>query len=247
MSNEKRYEMYGQRLSEARKRAGLMQKDVAKFLGVKDNVVSYYENGDRIPSVEQYTKLAAFFGVSADYLLCVSDAKTNDKDLQYVCDYTGFNEESVIYLKDVNNFMGNELNDTFYYEFLNSVIRPLTGKIFADVEGYELDLIQFIEFVDSSIKNFKNKEAFINMSVAESASKRLELSLLLSQIKEKREKLEFKKFKLQTSFGAAIDAFLNKKPFTAALLYDEASNEYLKAMALLKEKSNKGDTNADNN
>lgn len=95
MSNEKRYEMYGQRLSVARKKAGLMQKDVAKFLGVKDNIVSYYENGDRIPTVEQYTKLAKFFGVSADYLLCLSDAKTNDKDLQYVCDYTGLSAEAI--------------------------------------------------------------------------------------------------------------------------------------------------------
>lgn len=95
MSNEKRYEMYGQRLSEARKRAGLMQKDVAKFLGVKDNIVSYYENGDRIPSVEQYTKLAKFLGVSADYLLGLSDAQTSDKDLQFVCDYTGLSDKTI--------------------------------------------------------------------------------------------------------------------------------------------------------
>lgn len=95
MNNEKKYRQYGYRLAEARTRAGLMQKEVAKHLGVKDNVISYFENGDRLPSVEQYKELSKLFNVSADYLLGISEAKTNDKDLQFVCDYTGLSADSI--------------------------------------------------------------------------------------------------------------------------------------------------------
>lgn len=36
---------------------------------------SRYENGSRIPSAETLKYLAVCFGVSADYLLCLSDKK----------------------------------------------------------------------------------------------------------------------------------------------------------------------------
>ncbi|MGN1161067.1 MAG: helix-turn-helix domain-containing protein [Candidatus Fimenecus sp.] len=236
----------GQKIGNLRKQSGMSQTELGNKLGYQQSDISRIEKGNKDLTFAALADIAQLFNVSADYLLGLSGAKTNDKDLQIVCDYTGFSEEIVIRLKELKDFLVNDLNDDFYYDYLNSVIVPLTGKIFADVEVYDTALTQFFEFVESSIINFKNKDAFINMSVAESTHKRIEFGLKLSQIKEKYENLEFKKFKLQTSFGAAIDTILDKKPFTASLLYDEACDEYVKAMALLKKDDNAGDINGGN-
>ena len=60
-----------------------------------------YENGNRNPDSEMITALADYYGVSADYLLGRTDIKTADKDLQFVCEYTGLSEEAVENLKSL--------------------------------------------------------------------------------------------------------------------------------------------------
>lgn len=100
MNNEKKYRQYGYRLAEVRTKAGLMQKEVAKHLGVKDNVISYFENGDRLPSVEQYKELSKLFNVSADYLLGLATDFTTDDKLKFVCNYTGLSAEAIEKIQD---------------------------------------------------------------------------------------------------------------------------------------------------
>lgn len=52
-----------------RKERGLLQKDVAEHLNIAISTYSYWENGKFEPDQESLSKLADFFGVSADYLL----------------------------------------------------------------------------------------------------------------------------------------------------------------------------------
>ena len=47
---------------------GLKQKDLAEYLGVKANVISYFVKGERTPNTEQIKKIAEFFNTTADYL-----------------------------------------------------------------------------------------------------------------------------------------------------------------------------------
>ena len=44
------------------------------------------------------TKIADYYGVSADYLLGRTNAETTDKDLRFVCEYTGLSDEAAIVL-----------------------------------------------------------------------------------------------------------------------------------------------------
>lgn len=96
-------------LMKSRKR----QKDLAAYLGVTDNTISYFVSGKRTPNIEQIIKIAQYFGVSTDYILGLSDAETNNKDVQFICDYTGLNEEAVNSLhktkEDIND-MGKNLD-----------------------------------------------------------------------------------------------------------------------------------------
>ena len=43
--------------------------EMANAIGIKQQVLSYYERGDREPRIETLKKLAKFYGVSIDYLV----------------------------------------------------------------------------------------------------------------------------------------------------------------------------------
>lgn len=57
------------RLKEARKSAGLTQKEVATVVGVNQNTYSYWENGKTKIDSESLAKLSELFGVTTDFLL----------------------------------------------------------------------------------------------------------------------------------------------------------------------------------
>lgn len=72
------------RLKEARKSAGLTQKEVAAVVGVNQNTYSYWENGKTKIDSESLAKLSELFGVPTDFLLGKAPCKTtvdsvNDK------------------------------------------------------------------------------------------------------------------------------------------------------------------------
>lgn len=61
------------RIKELRTERGLRQKDLAEKLGVSPQTIGYYENWVNKPDPETLVKLADFFEVSIDYLLCRED------------------------------------------------------------------------------------------------------------------------------------------------------------------------------
>lgn len=84
-----------------------MQKELAAHLGVPDNTVSYFVSGRRTPNTEQIAKIADFFDVSADYLLGRTNAKTTDKDLRFICEYTGLSENTIMTLHNSGGIWEN--------------------------------------------------------------------------------------------------------------------------------------------
>lgn len=61
------------RIRELRLERGLRQVDVAKQLGISAQSLGYYENWVNKPDPETLIRLADFFEVSIDYLLCRED------------------------------------------------------------------------------------------------------------------------------------------------------------------------------
>ena len=57
------------RLKELRIKKGVLQSDVAAYIGVNNSTYAYYERGTHNPPPETLCKLADFFGVSVDELL----------------------------------------------------------------------------------------------------------------------------------------------------------------------------------
>ena len=100
------------------------QKELANYLGVTDNTISYFCSGKRTPNTAQIGRIADFFNVSADYLLGRSEAKTTDKDLKFVCEYTGLSEESIIKFLQSDSAL-----HTRFVDFLNVIAKSKAGSL----------------------------------------------------------------------------------------------------------------------
>lgn len=67
----------GDRLRDLRTSKGVNQDQAAESCGISRIALARYETGARIPRAEIVTKLADYYGVSVDYLLCREDATAN--------------------------------------------------------------------------------------------------------------------------------------------------------------------------
>ncbi|MBQ6692217.1 MAG: helix-turn-helix transcriptional regulator [Clostridia bacterium] len=61
------------RLKELRKRHGYTQISVQMQTGIEQALLSKFENGERVPPTETLIRLADFYHVSIDYILCRTD------------------------------------------------------------------------------------------------------------------------------------------------------------------------------
>lgn len=60
-------------LKALRKNKGYTQVAVQMKTGIEQALLSKFESGDRIPPTETLIKLAEFYNVSIDYILCRTD------------------------------------------------------------------------------------------------------------------------------------------------------------------------------
>lgn len=67
--------LFSSRLAALRKERGLSQKEAAAALGISGALLSHYENGIRECGLSFLCKAAAYYDVSCDYLLGVSDTR----------------------------------------------------------------------------------------------------------------------------------------------------------------------------
>ena len=71
--------MYLRRIKELREDSDTPQKEIAAYLGVKQNTYSDYENGKISLPLEAFFKLADFYDVSLDYLAGRTDKREGDR------------------------------------------------------------------------------------------------------------------------------------------------------------------------
>lgn len=88
-------EIFADRLTKLRENTGKKRQEVADELKISRASLEYYEKGKRKPDIEVLVKIAEYYEVSTDYLLGLSIAPTTNKDIQFICDYTGLEKESI--------------------------------------------------------------------------------------------------------------------------------------------------------
>ena len=83
--------MLNDRIKELRKAFGVSQVELAKALNVSKQCVSNWENDNVLSSIEMLVKLAEYFNVTTDYLLCLEN-----KDM---VDLSGLSENERAHIK----------------------------------------------------------------------------------------------------------------------------------------------------
>lgn len=96
------------RIKQLREERGMTQPELGKVLNVQGAAMSKYEN-EKVPlTTDTIKSLAAFFGVSTDYLLCKTDEK-DDKE-QSEPEYTTQKERQLLEL--YRNYEDNGYSET---------------------------------------------------------------------------------------------------------------------------------------
>lgn len=69
---------FGTVLKKLRKSHNLTQEELGTHIGLSKAVISKYENSMGYPTFDMLIQIAAYFGVTTDYLLGVANGKTID-------------------------------------------------------------------------------------------------------------------------------------------------------------------------
>ena len=161
----------------------LTQVEFAEKMNCNRQKIADWERGKSTPSADDIVLLCKQFNVSADYLLGLSPTPTNDKDLSFVCEYTGLNKETAILLnKNYQKRIGirqAEMDLGFqpttplidekvcdiillYFNVLQSIINDYlanASELKRGIDSYNKYVdIQKKEFIDNAEKEIKNNE-----------------------------------------------------------------------------------------
>ena len=107
------------------------QDDLANKLVVSRQTVGGWLNGISIPDIEVLTEMAQLFGVSADYLLGLSDAESPDVSVRAASEYTGLSEDAVQRLHLGLDDFGCGLSDEEKATHLATASELIQSKAFA--------------------------------------------------------------------------------------------------------------------
>lgn len=210
----------GALLSEKNKK----QKDLAEYLGVTANTISYYVTGTRMPNIDQIIKIAVFFNVSTDYLLGRTEVETIDTDLKAVCNYMGLSEKSIeeiIKISKKHKVMIDCIMESGYMQIL---VRQLVKK-----QDYINNILNFVRDNDDEITSNTKANSFstaVNCIIADgnrdvsgfgwiiddliNTSKNIKLknNLSIDTVQEWYDDLEYLEFVMNKEFDRAIHVIL---------------------------------------
>lgn len=94
-SEQNKKALFPTRLRELRKEKGVSQQQMADLIHISKSALGYYETGDSLPNAKAVAVMAEFFGVSADYLLGLSDVHSPDPEVRGICERIGLEELAV--------------------------------------------------------------------------------------------------------------------------------------------------------
>lgn len=115
------------RLQDLIAESGKSIKTLSEEIHISAGALSKYQNGYAAPGLDAIYKLAKYFNVSADYLLCLSDTRSTDLDIQSIGKMTGLSECAV---KAITRREINLMSFIYPDEVINTIFdSPLYGDL----------------------------------------------------------------------------------------------------------------------
>jgi len=92
--------LFGERLTQIRKKKKLSQADVGKLLEIDGDAYGRYERNEVKPSIEMAAKIADVFKVSLDYLIGKTDLEFDDDTLKRIEEISKLSDKNkeVVYI-----------------------------------------------------------------------------------------------------------------------------------------------------
>ena len=103
--------MVGKRLKEIRTKKGLSQQKLGDMIGVTKVSICGYENGTRVPTIENLVKLADNLDTTIDYLLGREVAVINEENKSYIGSLSYEDVCFIMELRHYPNLYGKLLKD----------------------------------------------------------------------------------------------------------------------------------------
>lgn len=141
--------IFADRLSELiqeEKEAGATHEQICKQAGVGAGAMSEWASDMKTANIESLVKISQYFDVSSDYLLGLTNARTNSIDIKTVCTTTGLGEKFVCNLTKVTQEEIKELNKFLssrnLIDFLRNLVQYawLTEKLRVAIQRNQEDL-----------------------------------------------------------------------------------------------------------
>ncbi|GHU69320.1 hypothetical protein FACS1894184_13150 [Clostridia bacterium] len=92
-----------QRMDELLREQCKLQQDLAEFVGISPNAYKRWKNGESASYLRSIDKIAEFFGVTPDYLLCLQEQPYNDdvltkREIDMIHDFRELNYDEQEYV-----------------------------------------------------------------------------------------------------------------------------------------------------
>ena len=101
----------GKRLKEIRMKRGMSQQKLGDLIGVTKVSICGYENGTRVPTIDNLIKLSDALNVTVDYLLGREVSITNEETRSYVGSISYEDVDLIMELRHYPNLYSKILKD----------------------------------------------------------------------------------------------------------------------------------------
>lgn len=108
---ERNVNMVGKRLKEIRLQKGLSQQELGNMIGVTKVSICGYENGTRVPTIDNLVKLADNLDITIDYLLGREVTVMNEENKSYIGSISYEDVCFIMELRHYPNLYSKLLND----------------------------------------------------------------------------------------------------------------------------------------
>lgn len=149
---EPRLKAFSDRFELLRKERDLSNTDFSKFLEMSRQTVGFYLNGERVPDALTLIKIAEKCNVSVDWLLGLSNAMTQNQDIQSICRHIGLSESIVSYFAKHYEYLHRNMGNFCLIECFNDFFSaPILHGLFLQLMFYKNSEIKLHHEIESYV------------------------------------------------------------------------------------------------